>query len=200
LISAWDTRFDRILVSILAAEPPLRYQWLIPAAGFLVTAPAAQIAYCAEYMSVADAQKGAFPDAAAFEPVVIAADVKAAIASTAGRFDVEPKVWRARGANGALGWFIVDEVIGKQELITYALSLDTSGTVKALDVLVYRESHGDAIKLPAWRKQFLGKRATDPVRLDTDIRNVSGATLSCRHVTDGIRRLLLLHERALSRG
>ena len=40
----------------------------------------------------------------------------------------------------------------------------------------------------------------DPVRLDTDIRNVSGATLSCRHVTDGIRRLLLLHERALSSG
>ena len=27
-----------------------------------------------------------------------------------------------------------------------------------------------------------------------------GATLSCRHVTDGIRRLFLLHERALSRG
>jgi hypothetical protein len=178
----------------------MRHQWLIPATGFLVIAPAAQIAYCAEFMSVADAQKAAFPDAAAFEPVVIAADVKAAIAGTAGRFDVEPKVWRARDANGALGWFIVDEVIGKQELITYALSLDMSGAVKALDVLVYRESHGDAIKLPAWRKQFVGKRATDPVRLDTDIRNVSGATLSCRHVTDGVRRLLLLHERALSRG
>ena len=116
----------------------MRHQWLIPAAGFSVIAPAAQIAYCAEFMSVADAQKAAFADATAFEPVVIAADVKAAIASTAGRFDVEPKVWRARGANGALGWFIVDEVIGKQELITYALSLDTSGAVKALDVLVYQ--------------------------------------------------------------
>src|SRR5437870_4843758 len=75
-ISAWDTRFDRIPVSPLAAEPPMRHQWLIPAAGFLVSAPTAQIAYCAEYMSVADAQKGAYPDAALFEPVVIAADVK----------------------------------------------------------------------------------------------------------------------------
>src|SRR5437762_4884951 len=108
----------------------MRHRWLIPAAGFLVTAPAARIAFCAEYMSVADAQKAAFADASAFERVVIAADVKAAIASTAGRFNVEPKVWRARGANGALGWFIVDEVIGKQELITYALSLDMSGAVK----------------------------------------------------------------------
>jgi len=178
----------------------MRHEWLIPTTGFLVFAPTAQIAFCAEYMSVADAEKAAFPDAVAFEPVVIAADVKAAVATAAGRFDVDPKIWRARGANGALGWFIVDEVIGKQALITYALSLENSGAVKALDVLVYRESHGDAIKLPAWRKQFIGKRATDPLRLDTDIRNVSGATLSCGHVTDGIRRLLLLHERALSRG
>src|SRR5205823_902704 len=119
----------------------------------------AQVAYCAEYMSITDAQKAAFPDAASFEPVVIAADVKAAVASVAGRFDVDPKVWRVRGAGGALGWFIVDEVIGKQELITYALSLDASGAIKALEVLVYRESHGDAVKLPAWRKQFVGKRA-----------------------------------------
>ena len=72
--------------------------------------------------------------------------------------------------------------------------------MKSLEVLVYRESHGDAIRLPAWRGQFVGKRSGDLVRLDTDIRNVSGATLSCRHVTEGVRRLLLLHERALSRG
>jgi Na+-transporting NADH:ubiquinone oxidoreductase subunit C len=178
----------------------MRHEWLIPATGFVVAIPCAQIAYCAEYMSVADAQKAAFPDAVAFEPVVIAADVKAAIASTAGRFDVDPRVSRVRGPDGTLGWFIVDEVIGKTELITYALSLDAMGAIKALDVLVFRESHGDAIKLPAWRKQFVGKRASDPLRLDADIRNVSGATLSCRHVTDGVRRLLRLHERALSRG
>ena len=178
----------------------MRHEWLIPATGFVFGIPCAQVACCAEYISIVDAQKKAFPDAIAFEPVVIAADVKAAIASTAGRFDVDPKVARVRGADGTIGWFIVDEVIGKQELITYALSLDASGSVKALDVLVFRESHGDAIKLPAWRKQFVGKRAGDPVRLDSDIRNVSGATLSCRHVTDGVRRLLLLHDRVLSRG
>lgn len=178
----------------------MRHEWLIPAAGFVLGVPCAQVAYCTEYMSVAEAQKGAFPDATAFEPVVVGADVNAAIASEAGRFDVAPKVFRVRGGNAALGWFIVDEVIGKQELITYALSLDPGGSVKALDVLVFRESHGDAIKLPAWRKQFVGKRAADPVRLDTDIRNVSGATLSCRHVTEGVHRLLLLYERALSRG
>jgi Na+-translocating ferredoxin:NAD+ oxidoreductase RnfG subunit len=178
----------------------MRHEWLIPAAGFAAIAPQAQVAYCAEYASVETAQRKAFPDATAFEPAVVAADVKAAVASAAGRFYVDPKVWRVRGGERNLGWFIVDEVIGKQELITYALALDNTGAIIALDILVYRESHGDAIRLPAWRAQFAGKRASDPVRVDADIRNISGATLSCRHVTEGVRRLLLVYERALARG
>ena len=178
----------------------MRHTWLIPASGIVAMSPYAQIAYSAEYASVEEAQQTAFPDAVAFDPVVVAADAKAKVAESAGRFVVDPRIWRVRGAAGALGWFIVDEVVGRTELITYALALDDRGAVKSLEVLVYRESHGDAIRLPAWRGQFVGKRSSDPVRLDTDIRNVSGATLSCRHVTDGVRRLLLLHERALSRG
>lgn len=177
----------------------MRHEWLLPAAGVVLVAPYAQVVYSAEYVSVEVARKAAFPDASSFEPIVVAADVKAAVTSVAGRFYVEPKIWRVNGAAGPQGWFIVDEVIGKQELITYALALAPNGAIKALDILVYRESHGDAIRLPAWRAQFVGKRAGDPVRLDADIRNVSGATLSCRHVTDGVRRLLLVYERGLAR-
>ena len=52
------------------------------------------------------------------------------------------------------------------------------------------DPNGDA----AWRRQFAGKTARDPLKLDQDIRNISGATLSCRHVTDGIKRLLGFYE------
>jgi Na+-translocating ferredoxin:NAD+ oxidoreductase RnfG subunit len=178
----------------------MRHEWLIPAAGVALVAPYAQIARSAEYSSVDAAQKAAFPDAVAFESVIIAADVKAAVARDAGRFAVEPRVWRVRDATRLQGWFIVDEVIGRTELITYALALDGEGAIRSLDILAYRESHGDAIRRPAWRGQFTGKRASDPLRLDADIRNVSGATLSCRHVTEGVRRMLLVHARALARG
>jgi uncharacterized membrane protein len=178
----------------------MRHQWLITAAVTTALAPSAQVAYAAEYLSAEAAQHAAFPDAGSFEPILIAADVKAAIAHEAGRFAVEPRIWRVRAGDRFLGWFIVDEVIGKVELITYALALDTTGTVKSLDVLAYRESHGDAIRLAAWRAQFAGKRAADPVKIDADIRNISGATLSCRHVTEGVRRLLLIYEKALARG
>jgi len=47
---------------------------------------------------------------------------------------------------------------------------------------------------PQWRKQFAGKRASDPVELNRDIQNISGATLSCRHVTEGVKRLLAIHK------
>lgn len=176
------------------------YEWILPAAVAGLLAPAAQVAYSAEYLSAEAAQKAAFPDATVFERVIVSTEVKAAIAREAGRFAVDPKVWRARKGTDAIGWFIVDEVIGKVELITYAVALDPTGAIKGLDIMAYRETHGEAIRLPAWRTQFTGKRASDPLRLDTDIRNISGATLSCRHVTEGVHRLLLLYERALAHG
>lgn len=177
----------------------MRYEWLIPATLVGAALPV-QVAYSTEYLSAEAAQKTAFPDATTFEPVVVSADTKAQIAAEAGRFTVEPRIWRVIAGERHIGWFIVDEVIGKQELITYSLALDASGQIRALDVLTYRESHGDGIRLPAWRAQFTGKRSSDPVKLDTDIRNISGATLSCRHVTDGVHRLLLVYQRALANG
>ena len=93
----------------------------------------------------------------------------------------------------ALGWFALDQVIGKSELITYSVALAPDGAVLAIEVLDYREAHGGEIRLPGWRHQFVGKTAADPVELDRDIRNISGATLSCRHVTEGVHRLLKLH-------
>jgi hypothetical protein len=176
----------------------MRHEWLLTAAVASAFAPAAQFAYATEYLSIEAAQRAAFPGASAFEPVLVAAEVKATIASDAGRFAVDPRAWRVRAGADTLGWFIVDEVIGKVELITYGLALDATGAVKSLDVLAYRESHGDAIRLAAWRGQFVAKRASDPVKLDADIRNISGATLSCRHVTEGVHRLLLLYEKALA--
>lgn len=103
------------------------------------------------------------------------------------------RVWRA--ADG--GWFFVDAVIGKSDLITYAVGLDAGGGVKQVEVLEYREAHGGEIRYPGWRKQFQAKHHGDAVRLGDDIQGISGATLSCQHVTDGIRRLLAIHAIAL---
>ena len=96
------------------------------------------------------------------------------------------KVWRVAGG----GWFILDQVLGKHEFITYAVGLDSQGAVKQIEILDYRESYGDQIRYPQWRGQFYGKRHGATLKLDEDIKNISGATLSCRHITDGVKRLL----------
>lgn len=173
--------------------------WLLPAA--LAAAPAYHAAYAVQYMSVGEAQHAAFGEAGEFAPITpdrAALDAAlAAVPESALGGDWSPKIWQARKDGAVLGWIIVDQVIGKAEAITYALALDPQGTVLGVDVLEYRETHGSEIRLPAWRKQFVGKTTHDPVRLDSDIHNISGATLSCRHVTDGVRRLLALHAKAL---
>jgi len=99
-----------------------------------------------------------------------------------------------------LGYVVVDDVIGKFELISYAVGLGTDGTVRQIEVLSYRESHGHEIRLPAWRKQFVGKGASAPIRVGEDIANISGATLSCSHVTEGVKRIVALIDLARQTG
>jgi len=73
------------------------------------------------------------------------------------------------------GWFIIDAVFGKHELITYAVGIGADGSVRGVEILEYLESYGYQIRDAAWRRQFAGKTARDPLKLDQDIRNISGA-------------------------
>jgi len=166
--------------------------WRVLPLAALAVAPA----YAAEYLTVEAAQRAAFPDATAFVPVAVnlSADARTRLADVAqppGAHD--PRVWRATTGGKVLGTFFADAVIGKQEYITYAVALDPEGRVLRVDVLEYREAHGWEIRNERWRAQFTGKSAANPVEIGRDIANISGATLSCRHVTDGVRRLLSLY-------
>lgn len=102
-------------------------------------------------------------------------------------------IWRA--PDGAV--FVVDDVLGKHEFITYAVGIDAHGAVKGIEILEYRESYGYEVRRPEWRAQFHGKTASAPLELDRDIRNISGATLSSKHIIEGVRRLLATYELAL---
>ena len=169
-----------------------RARWLLPVG--LVAVPAFHVVYATQYMTIADAQKSAFADAADFREH---AALDPAIAATLGVPGWSPQIFEARKGDTSLGWLLVDRVIGKAELITYALAIDAGGAVKSIEILDYRETHGGEIRLPAWRNQFVGKTVQAPVQLDQDIRNISGATLSSRLVTDGVRRLLQMYDRTL---
>lgn len=148
------------------------------------------------YLSVGEAQKAIFPTGAFTpSPVKLSAAQRQAIEKTSGvrqRSD-EVKAWRVSGG----GWFLVDDVIGKHEFITFAVGIDAAGAVRGVEILEYRETYGGEVRGAKWRAQFTGKTARDPLKLDRDIQNISGATLSSRHITDAVKRLLAIHEVAL---
>ena len=94
-------------------------------------------------------------------------------------------------------WLIYDTVIGKHENIELAVGLTNEGEVKGIEIMVYRESYGYEIMNPHWLAQFLNKKSSHNVKIDHNIKNISGATLSCVHVTDGINRLTHTWHKAL---
>ena len=103
------------------------------------------------------------------------------------------RIWRTPDGS----WFIVDEVLGKHEMITYALVLNPDISIRQIEVLEYHESYGYEVAEAPWRQQFVGKTHASPIKLGNDIRNVSGATLSCKHLTDGVKRLMVMADMIL---
>lgn len=142
-------------------------RWSIPVAAVAMTLPA----YAYQYNTIAGAQQEAFPGAQ-FEEV------------HAGR------IWKALVGDRTAGYFFVDHVIGKHLYIDYSVAVGVDGRVRRVSILTYRESYGYEVANAGWLAQFVGKNTGSALAMGQDIHNISGATLSCRHVTEGVKRIL----------
>jgi hypothetical protein len=176
------------------------HQYAIPGLLLAALAPA-PIVVAADYLSVDEAQKAVFPEADAFQEIIVAPS-PAQLQEWLAHAGPQPahgmiRIWRASRAGLPLGHVFVDEVIGRQNLITYAVGIDLNGSLRNLEILAYRESHGSEVRNPAWRAQFNQRKDLGQVRFRTDIKNISGATLSSEHVTQGVRWIMVLWQAAL---
>ena len=144
-------------------------RYTLPAAAIVSVASPA---HAMQYLSIEEAQKQAFPSATHFTEV------------QAGR------VWKAEAGGRVAGFFIFDRVIGKHLYIDYAVALTPAGAVHRVEILQYRESYGGEIRSPSWLAQFVGKTSGSSLKINGDIRNIAGATLSSTHVTEGVKRVL----------
>jgi hypothetical protein len=163
--------------------------------------PPAQVAVSAEYLSIDAAQRGLFGQADRFDEIVLALNPaqKQSVANLAG---AQPphrslRAWKAMRGTDLLGYVFVDEVLGRQDMITYAAGIDRAGRLGTLEILAYRESHGGEVRGNAWRNQFDGREGLEHLKFGTDIKNIAGATLSCEHVTQGVRWISALWQVAL---
>jgi Na+-transporting NADH:ubiquinone oxidoreductase subunit NqrC len=161
-------------------------------------------AWAVDYLTASQAEALMFPQAESFAPANLRFD-DAQLQAIAARAGVPARSaqWGVRVAkhgDKALGYVVVDNVVGKFELITYAVGVGTDGAIRQIEILSYRESHGGEVRLPAWRSQFVGKTSAGPLRIGDDIANISGATLSCTHITDGVRRIVAMLQVAREAG
>src|SRR5258708_390765 len=111
-------------------------RYVLPAAAI---ASAASPACAVQYLSIAEAQKQAFPSASQVVEV------------QAGRG------WKAEAGGQGDGLFIFDRVVGNSAI---------------------------------WLWTFVGKAGLSCFKINGDIRNIAGATLSSTHGTEGVKRIL----------
>jgi len=171
--------------------------FLLPIAA--ITCPA----YGIQYLSIEQAQAALYPQSSKFTEnfIELNSEQKQQIEEIS---DVrqrwkQQKVWNAYKNDEFLGWFIIDKVIGKHEFITYATAISSEGHVLSIEIMDYRETYGGQVNEASWKQNFKGVNKTSPLELEEDIPNISGATLSCRNVTNGVKRLLALYEVALKK-
>jgi FMN-binding domain len=148
------------------------------------------------YISIEQAQKILFPNKTLTKnPIIITDDLQDRMrAASSIRYPFQgERIWKVSDGS----WLVIDEVIGKHEMVTYAVALSPTGSILGIEILEYVESYGYEVAEPEWRKQFVGKTVNDPIKLNQDIQNISGATLSCKHITDGVKRVTVLYDLAL---
>lgn len=162
---------------------------LFPALTIVPSAIVSQAAFAKVYLDEAQAKQAIFKNAKMTENFVTLTKDQAN--EIEDKTDVnlrnkEIKLWKVEGG----GTFIIDEVLGKHEFITYAIGINKDGSVKQIEIMNYNETYGYEVRDEKWRDQFVGKNSTSVLKLDLDIKNISGATLSCKHLTDGVKRVL----------
>ncbi len=148
------------------------------------------------YFTEEEAAKVMFPDSERIrrETLTLTAEQKALVEQRIGwKFpETSFPVYIGETQGKVDGYAIVQNTIGKHRPITYMVGIDAEGEVMNFEVLVYREARGNEIATKRFNYQYQGKDVRDPIRINRDIINISGATMSVRSASAGVKRVLVL--------
>ena len=100
----------------------------------------------------------------------------------------ERRVTHYFGLNDAgqpVGAMTIGNEIGRSYPITFMVVINPNGTVKDVEIMVYREPHGWEVRFESFLSQFFGRNGGDPF---DNINNITGATLSVRSMTKGVKK------------
>ncbi len=148
------------------------------------------------YLSEEQALKLLFPKSQQVRPeeLKLTPEQKARIQERIGwKFPEESfRAFKAESSGKVDGYAVLQETIGKHRPITYLVGVTPDGRVSDIEILVYRESKGSEVRMKRFNSQYEGKTTLDPIRINKDIINITGATMSVRSVSAGVKRALVL--------
>src|SRR2546423_8337101 len=150
------------------------------------------------YLTEEEALKILFPKAQKIhaEELRLTPDQKVQIQDRIGwKFPEESfRAFKAETDGTVDGYAVIQETIGKHRPITYIVGVTPQGKVFDVEIMVYRESKGSEVRRKRFNAQYEGKTAQDTISINKDIINITGATMSVRSVSAGVKRALVLVE------
>jgi Na+-translocating ferredoxin:NAD+ oxidoreductase RnfG subunit len=90
-----------------------------------------------------------------------------------------------------MGYMIIGHQIGKSLPITFMTVINPDGTVRDIEVMIYREPEGWEVRFESFLRQFFGRDANSDFR---EINSITGATLSVRGITAGVQKALIMYK------
>jgi len=155
-----------------------------------------EMSHAEEFLSEEEALKVMFPNSQRIRKDVLrlSQDQKQLVESRIGwRFPEEAfEVYIGETGAAVDGYAIIQNTIGKHKPMTYMVGVDNKGRVSNVELLVFRESRGSEVGTKRFNYQFEGKTVLDPIRINKDIINISGATMSVRSMSAGVKRVTVL--------
>lgn len=107
-------------------------------------------------------------------------------------FADELYIWKITQGSNVKGFAVLDNVYGKSLPITFLVIFDNQFNVLNSSIVKYREPYGGGVAQESWNNQFIGRDAESSYEVGKDINGISGATISVKSVSKGIRKLAIL--------
>lgn len=195
---AFATQGMRILAAVLTALT-------CSVADVAAQQPAAASSDAQVLLTTEQAIREVFPAAAAFRvhEFVPTSAQRAHLEDALGRRLFEPAypfmlVYDRAGA--LQGYALVTDERGKYRPITFMVGVTPDLRVADAAVMVYRESRGGEVQRRRFLVQYRGRTLRDPIQINRDIINISGATISVRSMNAGVRKALAVAALAFASG
>ncbi len=112
-------------------------------------------------------------------------------ARISGRPD-DAKISEIKGDSGLLGYCVESKVVSRSGPFRIRVLLNQLLYVKQASVISYPWDRGRDVCKRAFTSQFEGKGPEDPIQLGKDIDAITGATISSRVMTEGVRDTIKL--------